>query len=237
MIGLWPLGFLSPIQRIIKLILNFTCCFLLGFVFISSVLHGSLVMKDLEQKVKLTGPTSFVFMCMSKYILLMYRGKGIENCLRYIQEDWNQIKDKEQQEVMTKNAKFGHYLTIVSAIFMYSGGFWFHFVRPFMAENIVTEKNITIKPYPAPVFGSFFTNGYSPIYEIVFTAHLITGFVEYSATVTTFSFAAVLVLHACGQFDVVMILLNDIVSGDKEKHKCVHDRLIITVNRHLRVLR
>ncbi|XP_033212294.1 putative odorant receptor 92a [Belonocnema kinseyi] len=235
LIGLWPMGF-SPIQKIMKFILNFTCCFLLSFVFISSVLHGSLVMKDLEQKVKLTGPTSFLLMCISKYTLLMYRGKGLEKCLSHIQEDWKQIKDKEQVEVMTKNAKFGDYLTIVSAIFMYCGGFWFHFLRPFIAEAIVTEKNITIKPYPAPVFGTFFTNGYSPIYEIVFAAHLITGFVEYSATVSAFSFAAVLALHACGQFDVVMLLLHDIVSGDKQKHKSVRERLKVTVDRHLRVL-
>ncbi|XP_033212295.1 odorant receptor 13a-like [Belonocnema kinseyi] len=137
---------------------------------------------------------------------------------------------------MTKNAKFGNYLTIVSAILMYSGGFWFYLVTPFIAETIVTEKNVTIKPYPAPVFGSFFTNGYSPIYEIVFAAHLITGFVENSATVSAFSFAAVLVLHACGQFDVVMLHLNDIVSDDIQKYKSVHERLKVAINRHLRVL-
>ena len=74
-------------------------------------------------------------------------GRKIEKCMRHVQDDWRKI-DCEQEDVMTKNAKYGYYLTITSAIFMYNGGFWFYFVKPLIAEPILTERNISIKPFP-----------------------------------------------------------------------------------------
>ena len=88
-----------------------------------------------------------------------------------------------------------------------------------------------------PVYGSFFTNGYSPVYEIVFTAQLVVGFINTSTTVVTFSYAAVLAFHACGQFEVVILFLNDLIDGNNQKEKSVDAKLIVTINQHLKVLR
>ena len=159
LVGLWPISSqMSTIEKIIKITLNFTCLFILSFVLISSVLHATYVAKDLKQKAELAGPIMYLTTCMLKYILLMCFGKRIENCIKLVQDDWQEIKDKEQQEVMIKNAKYGYYLTVVSAIFMYSAGFWYNFVRPLSAEKILTHRNISIKPYPGKNIKFYVTN-------------------------------------------------------------------------------
>ena len=237
-LGLWPINFHeSPTEKIIKLIINFSSCFLMTFVLISSILFGIFEVKDLGQKVGLTGPISFWVMSLAKYLLILSRGGTVAKCFKYIEEDWRRVENSEHRDFMMKNAIWGRYMTIASASFMYGGGFWYHVVRPLMADSILTEMNMTIKPFPSPAYGKFFTSGFSPIYEIVYGAQLIAGFILYSATVAAFSFAAVLTMHACGQFDVVILHLKDIVSEIKEKTNTVRERLIITVDSHLRVLR
>ena len=72
---------------------------------------------------------------------------------------------------------------------------------------------------------------------MVFTSHLLKGFISNSTTVVAFSYAAVLALHACGQFDVVILFFNDLIDGKKQKDKSEHERLVVTINRHLKVLR
>lgn len=74
---------------------------------------------------------------------------------------------------------------------------------------IITQMNVTIILFPSPAYGQFFTTSYSPIYEFVHGSQHIAGFILYSATVAAFSFAAVLTMPACGQFDVVVLNLKD----------------------------
>ena len=237
-LGLWPINCHdSETKKVIKLFINFFSCFLMTFVLMSSILFGIFEIKDLGQKVGLTGPISFWVMSLAKYLLILSRGEDVQNCFKNIEEDWRRVQDQEHRQIMMKNSILGRYMTIASASFMYGGGFWYHVVRPLMADPIVTEMNVTIRPFPSPVFGKMFTTSYSPVYETVYGAQLIAGFILYSATVTAFSLTAVLTMHACGQFDVVVLHLKDVVDGAKYKENTAHDRLIVAVNSHLRVLR
>ena len=159
LIGLWPMNSqMSIIEKIIKLTLNVACLFILSFILISSVLYAIFVAKDLKQQAQLAGPVIYLIICISKYVLLMCSGKKIEHFIKLAQDDWQEVEDNEQEEVMIKNAKYGYYLTVVSAVFMYSAGFWHNFVRPLSAEKILTHKNISIKPYPGKNITFYVTN-------------------------------------------------------------------------------
>ena len=149
LIGLWPIGFqTSTIYKINQIIINFVSVSILTFVFMSCVLHAILETDNAKQKIEVTGPALYILMSIFKYVLLMFSGKKIEKCIKLAQDDWQEIEYKEQEEVMTKNAKYGYYLTIASAVFMYSAGFWYNLIIPFSAETILNERNISIKPYP-----------------------------------------------------------------------------------------
>ena len=80
-------------------------------------------------------------------------------------------------------------------------------------------------------------SAHSPIYEIVFTSHILKGFVEDTTTIASFSYTAVLALHACGQFDVVIVLLNDLLNENKKTKKSQDERLIVAINWHLKALK
>lgn len=237
-LGLWPIKFNdSTFKKIIKFLINMCACFLMFCAILSNILSAIFEMNETYQRVEITGPTNFYIMSLSKYLLILFRGKSVEKCLKYIEEDWKFVKSKKQREVMLKNAQYGRYLIIVCAVFMYGGGFGYHLVRPLVSEKIITEMNITIIPYPAPIYGKALNTGYSPYYEIIFVTLLIADFVLFSATVVSFSYAAVLTLHACGQLEIIMLYLNDLVNESEEKKNAAHERLIVIVNSHLRVLR
>ncbi|XP_043484245.1 uncharacterized protein LOC122512468 [Leptopilina heterotoma] len=194
-------------------------------------------MKSVHEKVELIGPTNFYIMSLSKYLILLYRGETVKKCFKHIEEDWKFCSIHENyRQIMLKNAHYGRYLIILCAIFMYCGGFGYHLVRPLVSEKIITHENITVIPYPAPVYGKFLNTGYSPYYEIIFILLLVADFVLFSATVVPFSFASVLTLHACGQLEIATIYLNDLVSETRKETNFAHERLIIIINSHLRVL-
>ncbi|XP_043483820.1 uncharacterized protein LOC122512178 [Leptopilina heterotoma] len=203
---------------------------------LSNVLSALYEMKEVREKIEIAGPTNFYIMSLSKYLLLLFRGQSVAKCFKYIEEDWQIAADQKHREVMLKNAHYGRYLTILCGAFMYVGGFGYHLVRPLVSERIITDRNITVIPYPAPVYGKILNTGYSPYYEIIFITLLIADFVLFSATVVSFSFAAVFTLHACGQFEIVILHLNNLVNRAEEKKNAAHERLIVVVNSHLRVL-
>ncbi|XP_051162871.1 uncharacterized protein LOC127282581 [Leptopilina boulardi] len=193
---------------------------------------------ELHEKVEITGPTNFYIMSLSKYLLILLRGESVKKCFKYIENDWKLKKIELHRQVMLKNARYGRYLIIICAIFMYFGGFGYHLVRPLLSEKIITEMNQTVYPYPAPIYGKILNTGQSPYYELIFITLLIADFVLFSATVVSFSFASVLTLHACGQLEIITLYLNDLVNDDLEETKnSPHKRLIIIVNSHLTILR
>lgn len=138
---------------------------------------------------------------------------------------------------MIKSAKFGNYIINTCAGFMYIGGSFYHLLIPLTANSIVTQQNITVQPFPSPAYGAFFTSGISPVYEIVFAIQAFSGIINDTMNVMTFSLAAVLILHSCGQFNVIIMHLNNFVTEAKENRKGNHDFLVMIVRRHLRVLR
>ncbi|XP_051162684.1 odorant receptor 63a-like [Leptopilina boulardi] len=238
LLGLWPTSFLdSMLKKIIKLIINLIACSLMIFVIVSNILYGIYQINNtMDQKVELIGATNFYIMSLTKYLLLLFRGKSIRKCLEYIDDDWRLAKfSSKNREIMLNYAQFGRYMTIICAIFMYFGGIGYQVLKPISSGKIITEMNITITPFPSPVYGKKLTSGFSPIYEILYGTLIVADFYLYSATVVAFSIAAVLTIHACGQFEIVIYYLNDLVNQTNNNNND-QEKLIVIVNSHLRIL-
>ena len=237
-IGLWPTYFEnSMFQRILKFIIQSTYYSITLFTYISSILYIIFVLNELHPRLLIVGPLTFWSMLMAKYSIFLYRSKDIKKLIKIIEEDWQIVETSEHRGLMMKNMKFARSVTIICASFMFGGGLSYHLLIPLTADSIVTEMNITVQPFPSPAYGSFFTNGLSPIYELVFIVKVLTGVMNDTINVTTFSLFAVLILHTCGQLDVIMLHLNNLVSTTKESQDVFHDRLVMIIKHHLRVLR
>lgn len=237
-IGLWPLSFQNTLtQKIIKIFLIFASFSFMMFVCMSIILFGIFEANGLAETAAVVGPSSFYVMCIIKYIFILFRGERIAKCFKLVEEDWQRQENEEQLKVMLKNSQFGRSITVVCAIFIYFGGFGNNILSPIMNDPIITHMNISVKPFPCPVHGKFLTSGYSPIYEIVLGSQILAGIVLSSVTIVSFSYVAVLTMHAGGQFDVVILYLNNLLSQFEEGRNIGHEQFVVIIKSHLRVLR
>ena len=191
---------------------------------------------------------------------------GIEEigtCFEHVEEDWKNCKDVQSTEnvkIMRKNAKIGRSFSIICAICMYSGGFLYNILMPltfgilaahkvanseFKSENS-SVKLSSLKPFPNPPYEGLFNVHQSPTYEIFFILHVIAAYVSFSITIGLSSIAAVFVMHICGQLEIVMALLRNLVDDQKEETNkkeikpaviTTNDKLKVNVQHHLRALR
>ncbi|XP_071641240.1 odorant receptor 4-like isoform X3 [Temnothorax longispinosus] len=74
----------------------------------------------------------------------------------------------------------------------------------------------------------------SPIYEIVYVAHCMCGYTIYSITAGACGLAALFATHACGQIQVIVSRLEDLLNG---KSPNIHQRIAVIVKDHVRVVR
>ncbi|KOC59819.1 Spatacsin [Habropoda laboriosa] len=145
------------------------------------------------------------------------------------------VESLRDREMMLKYGQMGRNLTIICAIFMYTGGTIYHTVMQFATGTYVDEYNRTIKPLVYPTYSALFDVQTSPIYELVYFVHCMCGYVIYSITAGACGLAALFATHACGQIDIVMSRLGDLVNSKESSD--LDKRLIEIVEHHLRILR
>lgn len=234
----WPSDYRKfSIQAILKLIVNIFGGFLMISIVVSNFLCVAYVAESNEEKFDILGPTFFYGMSTLKYFLFLYRSEALGKSFEHLEEDWMKVDSKEKREIMLKNAKFGRSMAIYFAFFLYSGGAGHHFFKPLLTESILTEMNISVKPYPSPVYGEIFNTGYSPLHEFTFAGVIIGDLFIISMGSFTFNTSAVLLIHACGQFEIINLDLRDLVSGLSEKKSTAQERLVAIIKSHIRVLR
>lgn len=140
--------------------------------------------------------------------------------------------------MMMKYGKTGRNLTVLCIVFMYSGGAIYHTVMQYAIGTFVDQNNRTIKPLVYPTYSALYDVQKSPVYELVYIVHCMCGYVIYSVTAGACGLAALFTTHACGQIDIVLSRLNDLVDGKMDKRNVdLNKRLIEIVEHHLRILR
>nr|XP_012230124.1 PREDICTED: uncharacterized protein LOC105676653 [Linepithema humile] len=144
----------------------------------------------------------------------------LRQCLKHVEEDWQNVLSIDARNIMLKSAKTGKRLVSICGFFMYSGVFTFRTILPLSQKKIVTDQNITIRPLPCPIYLFSLDVQISPIYEILFVIQCITGFVMVSIVTCACGFTAIFVVHACGQLKILINMMKSLVQKQwQEEHE------------------
>ncbi|KAK2583204.1 hypothetical protein KPH14_009224 [Odynerus spinipes] len=237
-IGLWPMvyGRVSQTERILSAVLAVTCFSTVCFVLIPAGIYTLIYENDINAKLKLFGPVGFCLTSTIKYCYLGLKGNAISRCIAHVENDWRIVRDRNHRTIMTEYATVGRNLTILCALFLFSGGMSYHTIMTISSTKKINES-LTIKPLTYPGYDRYFDTQASPAYEIVFFMHCMCAMVMYSITTAACSLAATFVTHACGQIQIVMCRLDDLVEGKESKGIELNSRLAIIVHDHVKTLR
>ncbi|XP_014487921.1 PREDICTED: uncharacterized protein LOC106751537 [Dinoponera quadriceps] len=234
-IGIWPIAFRGIKQHISKISIVI-CNFVLSFAMVPCALHIIYDQKDLIIRLKLFGLLGFCGTAMIKFFVLVIRRPKIRKCIEYVKDDWWQVKSKSDREHMLKYAGIGRNLFLICMIVTYSAVFSYHMILPFFTEHKL--GNETIKPLVYPVYSEFIQCQISPTYEIVFMVHCMCGYIIATITVGTCGLAAIFAIHACGQIQVVLSRLEDLLDGTNfQQIPDVQQRIAAIVKSHIQIMR
>lgn len=237
-IGMWHsiYGHPSQNERLVSIALIVTCFSALLFVLIPSGLYTLFREKDINIKVKLFGPVGFCLTNTIKYCYFSARAAAFGRCIRHVEDDWRVVRHQDHREIMLKNALMGRKLTTLCAIFLYTGGLSYHTLMPLSSRQKINE-NYTIRLHTYPGYDLFFDPAASPAYEIVFCIHILFALITYNVTTAACSLAAIFVTHACGQIQILMTLLDDLIEGKWSNGTTVQKRLSAIARHHVQILR
>ncbi|XP_032669635.1 uncharacterized protein LOC116843365 isoform X2 [Odontomachus brunneus] len=233
--GIWPIAIRGIGKHVSKFAIV-VCNSALVFAMVPCILHIIYDQKDLNLRLKLCGLLGFCLTALTKYFILVIRRSKIQSCIQQVKNDWWQVKFESDRERMLKYANTGRKLSLISASAMYSAGFIYHLILPFCTEHKI--GNQTIRPLVYPTYSEFTASQISPTYEIVYVAHCVCGYTIYSITVGTCGLAAIFVTHACGQIQVIISRLQDLLDGKNfEQIPNVQQRIAAIVKGHVQVTR
>ncbi|XP_078043442.1 odorant receptor 2a-like isoform X1 [Augochlora pura] len=235
-LGVWTSIYhrVSREEKILSLFLQLVCFSCLLFVILPSAHNMFFLEKDVQNVVKLFGPVGFCTFSTIKYMILGVKGNILGRCIKHVEKDWRIVGDPYHRAIMLKQASISRYLITVCVIFLYTGGMSYHTVMQFLSKDN-SNANVTMRPITYPCF-NFLDAQSSPTYEIVFFLHCVSALVQYTITSAGYSMAAIFVTHICGQIQIQIKRLNELVDDDREK-STFRDSIGSIVRDHAEVLR
>lgn len=236
LIGAWPfLEESRPRQRLLQRLLKAACLFLLTFSLIPWTLCMFLIMDTFKTRLKMFGALCFYIMVPAMYCTLMYREDRIRECIRHVEEDWQNVGDANDRRIMLEKAKSGRYILICATLFLFTSGFTYRLIQP-IARGSVVNGNVTIRPLVQGHYYIFFDPQRSPAYEIVFSIHCLAGIVIYLVSASVCGITALFTMHACGQLEVLASWLSNLASKDESWTDYTAAReLALIVTHHVRI--
>ncbi|XP_012534747.1 odorant receptor 4 isoform X1 [Monomorium pharaonis] len=236
-IGIWHLTYdrSSRRDKLLSFVLIFVCFSGLCFVLVPAGPYILFREKDVNIKVKLFGPVGFCLTAAIKYCFLGARVSAIGRCVKHLESDWRAVQHQDHRRMMLRNSLVGRRLTTLCVIFLYTGGMSYHAIMP-LSSRTRTNGSFTSRPLVYPGYDLYVDSQASPAYETIFCMHCLSAIIQYSCTTAACSLAASFATHACGQVQILMTLLDDLVDGERTKGT-VEKRLSLIVRHHVRVLR
>ncbi|XP_035737318.1 odorant receptor 22c-like isoform X2 [Vespa mandarinia] len=236
-LGIWPFSKKKKecTESLLKLLVILFSYSLLGFFVVPAVLHLILIEKDSGSKLKKLPLIFYNVISIAKYSGLLLQENQIASCLRHVEEDWKSVRIESYRVIMKKKAKLGRRLLLICGILMYSSGGFNRVFLPLSRGKIVTLQNITIRPLPCSGYYVFFDDQISPNYEIVFCLQCVSGLVTYSITTAICGLAALFVMHACGQLEILVKLIKGIVKKTDNGEDQTNKLISITVEHQIKV--
>ncbi|XP_011158759.1 odorant receptor 56a [Solenopsis invicta] len=234
LLGIWPYArtktwFPETIERLVVILVSYI---LLTCELVPAILYMAIVQKETRARLKVVATVIFTMVAMAKYGQLVFSRDRVRSCLAQVEDDWRNVADSRNRDVMTEKAKTGRRLLVICAIFMYSTGVSFRTIIPLSRGKIVTEQNITIRHLPCPNYFVLFDVQLSPAYEIVFLMQFFSGVVKCTVTTAVCGLAGLCVMHVCAQLEILMVLMNNLVNERELKN--VNERLAIIVKHQIK---
>ncbi|CAL7936654.1 unnamed protein product [Xylocopa violacea] len=238
-IGVWPKSpSTTRLEIITSRISNFICYSFLLSIPVLCLLHLLLEDEILYTKLMSTAGISHWFASSVNYTILLVRSEDIRYCVQQIEADWQTVATEKHQGVMLQNAKFGRYVATICAAFMQGGVMGFCLITMLNTEVVqVGNETKIVHVLPCAVYKELVNVDEDPMNAILLYAQVFSIFIANSSTVGTFSLAAVLAAHACGQLDVLMIRIVEFVDASRhQKRPAGFEKVGIIVEHHLRTL-
>jgi len=202
---------------------------------VPGILYYAVIDDEPSEKVKMMPPILYSVMAIAKYSTLLVHEYDIRSCLRHIKEDWGTVVVDDAREVMLNKASNGRRLFTLCCTFMYCGGLSYNTIVPLSRGSIVIDENTTIRPFSSPGYYVFFDPQNSPAYEIVFLQQVLCGFVMYTITVAICGLAAVFVMHACAQMEILMRQMENLVDESEFGQGNIGAKLAVIVEHQIRI--
>nr|XP_012135240.1 PREDICTED: uncharacterized protein LOC100875960 [Megachile rotundata] len=236
-IGVWPRASTASIaEKILAIVLNVACHVLIIFTFVPCLLFILFEEASFQTRIKAIGPMSHWIMGELNYCFLTMRGQDILHCIEHIGSDWQTVKRASDREVMLKNVKFGRLIACLAAVGMNVGVFSYIVIGFRKIVFHVGNESFLMYRLPCPVYTKLLNVKLSPANEIVFALQVLSGFIVNSVTVGACGLAAILAMHACGQLNVMMSRMDELVGAGVEEQRVVKKKLADIVEHHLRTL-
>lgn len=236
-LGVWPLleRDLSAVEMMGKILLITICYSLVCVIVVPGFLYCVFYVEE-EPHAKLTmiAPIIYSFISIAKYgTLICYEGE-IRTCLRHIKDDWKFVTISSARDIMMEKAKIGRNMFTVCCTMLYCAGLSFHTIVPLTKGRLFTGENVTFRPLAFAGYFPLFDEQRSPAYEIMTLLQLCGGFVMYSVTIVIYGLAALLVMHACAQMKILIMLMEELVD-EQTSEKNVNKKLSIVVEHQIRI--
>ncbi|KAL0117076.1 hypothetical protein PUN28_010135 [Cardiocondyla obscurior] len=234
LLGIWPeteTSFLKSLERF-SLILG--CYFLLSCELIPTILYIIFVEKRARVRLKLISSIMFTVLSVLKYSSLVLSKNRVRDCLARVKNDWRNVAGANTRNSMLEKAKTARRLLILCGIFMYTSGLYFRTIVPLSKGKTVTSQNVTIRYLPCPSYFVFFNGQISPAYEIMFFIQFCSGFIKYTITVAICSLAALFAMHLCGQLEILMTLIDNLINETEVKNLDKRLALIVEHQNNMR---
>lgn len=238
-LGIWPFSKKKKdfTERLLKLLVILLSYSLLCFFVVPAILHLIFIEKDPGAKLKKLPLIFYNVITIAKYTGLLLQENQIARCLRHVEEDWKSVGVERYRRIMKEKSRLGRRLLLICGILMYSSGGFNRVFLPLSRGKILTPRNITIRPLPCSGYYIFFDDQISPNYEIVFCLQCVSGLVTYSITTGICGLAALFVMHACGQLEILGKLIEGIVKKTDNGEDQTNKLISITVEHQIRVRR
>lgn len=212
-------------------------CSLMFFVTVPCLAHIALREKNPVARMMLIGPIGFCVASILKYASLIYRRGVIKDSMSHLVVDWRNIESFDDRATMSRNVRVGRNLTAICGAFLYSCTLFYHLIMPLSSGKSTNEFNETVRKLVFPGYDMFVEDQKSPAYELILYTCFLASCVNSTVSITSCNLAAVLVSHACGQFEMVASRLeNLLVHPNDSKDFGVEQRIKWIVRTHVRVL-
>ncbi|XP_011880385.1 PREDICTED: putative odorant receptor 92a [Vollenhovia emeryi] len=237
-LGIWPLIYpnTTRIEKILAIFLFVSCWTALSLFLVLTSMYTFTDRSVMDEKMKMLGPLGYVFFSMLKYFFLVVRHKNIRRCIQILSTDWRIVREGYHREIMIRDAEQGHLLSKFCIMLMYCGGLSYNTVMPFLSQtfDVNEQGNVTVRPMAYLGFDIVFNLQLMPVYVFTFSLQCFIGIVMFNITTSVCCLAAMFVAHTCGQIDIVIARVEDLLKGDGNQfERC----MAIIVQHHLRALR